>query len=1089
MARTATKSAFLKDFLGNFLGGIDGGVDPHLLKKDKLAWAVNSTVRGGFIGPMPKILSYNFSDGGILVIGGTDSVSYFVQNGLFQGATPQAYQPNASSILPGPTFFALISGRLFGFTPDFSVSIVGAYVVSPGMIAVKEYTPIISAGVPDLNSATAPQAWLGQAENYLIVQDGTTPNPLVFDGNKSFRSYSLQQVVGTFSNGTALVAPVSGGVIVAVVTTDITTIDPKFFNIPVALYAPSGGITAGISPVTPAYAGNQYIGQMALTIVPPMTGGAVLSSAATGTVKTGDTIFLQNSNYPISNPTINIGGSYPIAYSPNPTVNTADANNAQNTAGFVSGSLVAVATVAQWAALTGSPYGSPLQPTGATTQVTSGAITPSMIASGSFTIPLPSDPYGSNSQITAITLQYQTQATVPVVSYAPIGTIGGTGLTYSFPNTALAVVLSGGASYPTTSTQGATVFVGSNTTSPAANLQCTIDSPSTATTYYLTNNSVVAGVVLQNVVVQTVIGIPCGKAWTYCQGRIWTSLPNGTQFVAGDAVGGSSGTAANGFLDAILYTMQNTLLSNGGTFSIPGNYGIIRALVVAPTMNVQLGQGPLQVFTTQSVFSVSAPADMTTWPSLTTPIVTVSLIGAGGLSQWSTIPVNGDILFRAPDGVRSMTIASLDFYKWNSTPCSQEVGRVINGDTPSLLNFCSSVQFDNRVIFGCSPVSGTKGAYFQNSVVMNLDTVSNLQTKSPAVWEGEWTGLNTLQWMTGIFGSEVRCFEFTSNQTTTNGVTTSTVGLSELLTTVDGQDITGTTRTTWQFESSVLFGRNETSGEYDLLRSEDGEVYVQNIIGLVNFTVEFRPDYDTQWHPWYSWSVNNVKNSTPYAVRMGLGNPIGGTSVSGTQYRDGYDFQVRVTMVGSCNFMGLAVKASVVPQSEFARPIIPTPTPAPSPPAVFLKQAFAGYGAPTIQNPGSGEAGIYFDATNKEFYLWLGTQWDTGIVPTGSFVFSAGRQAFAGSGAPTAATPTPANNAGTYFDYTNQALYFWNPSGYWGDDTTATGSGVLATSLGSSYLSGNGAPTTQKPANNAGIYYDLDTLTVYNWNPVTQLWI
>jgi hypothetical protein len=155
---------------------------------------------------------------------------------------------------------------------------------------------------------------------------------------------------------------------------------------------------------------------------------------------------------------------------------------------------------------------------------------------------------------------------------------------------------------------------------------------------------------------------------------------------------------------------------------------------------------------------------------------------------------------------------------------------------------------------------------------------------------------------------------------------------------------------------------------------------------------------------------------------------------------------------------------------------------------VLLKQAFAGFGPPTTQNPGT-LAGIYWDATDKEFYLWLGTQWDTGIIPTGSFVFSAGRQAFAGSGAPTAATSTPANNAGTYFDYTNNALTFWNPLGYWGDDTTATGSGVLATSLGSDYLYGTGAPTTQKPANNAGIYYDLATLSAYNWNPVTQTWI
>jgi hypothetical protein len=1086
MASGATKTVFLKDFLGNFLGGVDGGVDPHLLPKNKLAWAVNSTVRGGFIGPMPKIRSYNFSDGGILVIGGTDSVSHFVQNGVFQGATEKAYQPNKSSILPGPTFFALISGRLFGFTPDFSVSVAGAYVSSPGMIAVVEYTPLLSAGVPDLNSATAPQAWLGQAENYLIVQDGTTPNPLVFDGNNSFRSYSLQQAVGAFGAGIDKVVPVQGGVL-SFSSTELVLeaawLALAIGNAPVAVYAGASGITAVPASNLPAYAPGAYVGQMTLQQVAaggnfsanldPVLGG---SQAVTA----GDTVWMEVDNYPVSNLTTNIGGVYPVLYSANLTVNTADANSAQNSTGFVAGSLVAVATVAQWAAVPGSPYGSPLQPTGVTTQITSNSITPSMISAGSFTIPFGSDPYGSNSRITVITLQFQTKATTPTVTYTPIGILAANATLSGVTP----VLFTAGAVYPPSSEQGATVFVGNNTANPAANLQCTITSyDASGTTYYLINQTAIAGIALASCVLKTLIGIPCGKQWAYCQGRIWTSLPDGTKFVAGDAVGGSSGTAANNFLDAILYTMQNTLLSNGGTFTIPGNYGTIRAMVIPPTMNVALGQGPLQVFTQQCVFSVNAPPDMTTWASLTSPIVTISLLNAGALSQWSTIAVNDDVLFRAPDGIRSMTIASLDFHKWNNAPCSQEVEPAINGDTPSLLNFCSAVQFDGRVIFGTLPISGTNGAYFQNAVVINLDGVGNLQEKSPAVWEGEWTGLNTLQWMSGIFGNEVRCFSFMSDGTT--------IGLSELHRTADGQDIAGTISTTPQFESSALFNQKENSGDRILLRLEDGEVYVKDIIGLVNFKVEFRPDYDTQWHPWYSWLVDNGDGKTPYAPRMGLGNPIGGASVSGTQYRDGYDFQVRVTMggSGSCNFMGLAVKASVVSQTEFARPMVSAPIPA-AIPVVVLKQAFAGSGAPTTQNPGSGEAGIYFDALNEEFYLWLGTEWDTGIVPTGSIVFAAGRQAFAGSGAPTAATPTPANNAGTYFDYTNQALYFWNPAGYWGNDITATGSGVVATSLGSDYLAVNGVPpATLKPANNAGLAYDTNTLTVYNWNPVTQTWI
>ena len=741
----------------------------------------------------------------------------------------------------------------------------------------------------------------------------------------------------------------------------------------------------------------------------------------------------------------------------------------------------ALVTVAQYAVPAGSPYGTPARATGKTMQITSGSITPSLISSGSFTIPLSSDPYGSLSQVTAIVLQYKTQSLTPTITYSPVGVIA----SVAGSSSPYGVTFTNSQSYPSSSTQGATVFVGTNSSSPNSNYQCTISTapaPGTVSSYSLTNQSVVSGTSLIGCILKTLVGIPCGKQFAYCQGRIWTALPNGTQFVAGDIVGGSSGTAANNYTDAILYTMQNTLLANGGTFSVPGNYGKIRAMVVAPTLNVALGQGSLQVLTTQCIFSVNAPTDITTWASLTTPIVTVSLIGSGATSQWSTIQVNGDILFRAPDGVRSMTIASLDFYKWNNTPCSQEVTREINNDNSSLLGNCSAVLHDNRVLFGSSPTTSNSGTYFQNVVAINLDTVSNLQSKSPSVWDGVWQSINSLQLMTTNFKNATRCFSFTCNG--------NTIGLSEILTTSDGQDIAGTSGTFFQFETPVIFDENEVRGEYELLRLEDGEVYFQNLLGFVTFTVEFRPDYDQNWHPWYSWTVDNTNGKNPYKLRMGLGAPIGSNgSTSGNQNRDGYDFQVRITIsTGSAQFMGAAFKASIVPESEFAKPIANTPAPPLPPAAPIIKQIFSGFGLPTIQNPSS-MAGIYYDATNEEFYLWLGTQWDSGIVPSGTLVVSTGRQAFAGSGAPTAATPTPANNAGTYFDYTNSSIYFWNPLGYWGDDVTASGSGIISASLGQDVFSGNGSPTTQKPANGAGIYYDLLTLTLYNWNPSSNIWI
>jgi hypothetical protein len=1053
-----TPPILLKDFIGGFLGGVDAGIDPHLLPKNKLAWLVNGTVRGGYVNPRPRILNYNLSDGGVGIISGTGTVVNFVMNGLFLGAT--FYNPTKASILPAGTMFALISGRLFGFTPDYAI-VGGAYAPSLGFMAVVEYT-INNGGVPDLNSSTATKAWLGQAENYLIVQDGVTPNPLVFDGNKSFRSLSSQTQIGVF-NATAAVAPAIGQILpvtAADFSTAPTTTTPKA----VAVYSGATGA---------------YLGMMALGFPPAGFYNAILNTVGTHIFSVGDVVYLKNTTYSIGSGTpANV--SYAGPYSTAPSISDGGlAYGIANASNFVAGSLVAVVTVNEYRIQNGAPYGTAPQFVGTTT-VTSAPITNSMITQSGFTPQLPSDPNGSLSQITGIVLQYQIQSATPTISYSPIGTIASvTGASSPY-----GVTFQNNTSYPSSSTQGATVFVGTNSTSPGSNYQCTISSapaPGSVASYSLTNQSVISGTALANCVLQSLIGIPCGKAWAYSQGRLWTTLPNGTQFVAGDIVGGSSGTGANNYLDAILYTMQNTLLSNGGTFSIPGNYGQIRAMFIPPTMNVSLGQGPLQVSTPQCVFSVNAPADITTWASLTYPIVTTSLIGSGAVSNDCCIAANDDVLFRSPDGIRSMTIASLDFYKWNQTPCSNEVRRALDQDDTTLIHHATACNFDGRIIFGTSPVNGANGVYFQNAVVINTDTISNLQSKSPSVWEGVWNGLNALQFVTGIYGNKIRNFVFTSNG--------STIGVSEMMTSAEGQDIKGTSPATLQFESPILFDLNEQQGQYNLFQLEDGEIYFDSILGSPTFKVEFRPDYDQNWHLWYSWSVDNTNLKSPYKNRAGLGVPVGSAnSTSGIQNRDGYDFQVRVTISGgSARFLGMMVKASVVPESEFAKPIVSAPAPAVIP-TVILKQVFAGNGPPVNQNP-SNVAGIYFDALNKEFYLWLGTQWDGGIIPTGTFSIVAGRQAFSGSGAPTLATPTPAGNAGTYWDYTNQAITFWNPAGYWGDDPTATGSGVVANTLGQDYLSDHGTPTTQKPANGAGMYYDLDTLTLYNWNTPTNSWI
>lgn len=46
------------------------------------------------------------------------------------------------------------------------------------------------------------------------------------------------------------------------------------------------------------------------------------------------------------------------------------------------------------------------------------------------------------------------------------------------------------------------------------------------------------------------------------------------------------------------------------------------------------------------------------------------------------------------------------------------------------------------------------------------------------------------------------------------------------------------------------------------------------------------------------------------------------------------------------------------------------------------------------------------------------------------------------------------------------------------------GSGIS----GQQVFAGSGDPTTQVPANNAGTYYDYSGKVLWNWNPVSSTW-
>lgn len=426
--------------------------------------------------------------------------------------------------------------------------------------------------------------------------------------------------------------------------------------------------------------------------------------------------------------------------------------------------------------------------------------------------------------------------------------------------------------------------------------------------------------------------LPIGKMLAYGQDQVWMALDDGYSFMMSDPVGWSSGTPAYQFRDAVLKTSINSALFGGGNFKVPSSSGTISGLTFTALLDATLGTGPLQVFAQQAVYGCTAPYTPVSVNNPVTPLLTASLEGAGGACPQNA-PVNGDIFFRSSDGqIRSLYMARRDFNQWGNTPVSYEVSPSIQGDSQALLAFGASVKFDNNVLTLVNPIIGPLGVYFRNMVCLSLERVSGIQEKKAPAYNGIWSIGNVLGIVTGTFNNTQRCFAFTYN------VNSNRIELHELLPAASTQALdSNSVPITTQFISRALFWR-ETAGvqefvtgksaaqksEFTLVKLEGGEVAAQNIMqGKVTFLVEFKSVYDDNWHTWYQWTVDNTSGTKGYQPRMGLGKPPDYPNEATQRYAHvDYAFQVRVTITGACQFMGIRMYGSVQPQPELAQPYV-----------------------------------------------------------------------------------------------------------------------------------------------------------------------
>lgn len=892
----------LYDFLSAFIGGVDSGIHPLVLPKDKLAFGLNTTCRGGFPHPRPVMIRHT------LDFGSDSALQNLVEKSFFQGAG--YYRPDF-----GPSsMVAQIGGRLFEFTDNGDRWAVGDVTV-PG----------------DPNDASTNQVWMNQAEKWLIVSDGSAKNLIFFDGVTSRRSFGPSQSLGTAIAFDPANPPPQGS------TVEVTLNAPYTgpFDIPVlfngAFYQPiqnsvvDGVITYPATIKNPGNVSPFDIPAGTDVVVPPsnsngadvisLSGSLASQTLVSGSGMTSNQVwsgFLTGGNFSslYSLPTtaeITVQLSAPYLNPPGENIYFIGGIFTQSIT--IQGEGVATPSTGQNTMLVKSVSNggmtivvSPtvdLRSLGIGTALNVNGIPKTITAIDPMTLQPPGQrAYFNTSSPSFIVGQLATAATIPQNTS---GTVIQLTQPYTGPDDQ--VVTIGGASYTISKTPPAT--------------------PSVTLTLINLTDADQANPYVNPEPIVSVPELPPGRMGAYGQSHQAMSLVDGISFIYGDTLGGPSGTPANNYRDAVLKNTENTFIQQQGAFRIPNSGEVITSMTFTAVLDNALGQGPLQLGTSISMFSCLVPTVRAVWATMTSPILPQSLIGKGPLAQDSTKLANSDTLFRSFDGMGSLILARRDITdSWGNTPISREMERIFKLDNQALLIYGSLANFDNRALMTASPQAGPQGVFHVGQCAINYDPVSNLNGKSPPIWDGVWTGINVLKWVTGLFSGVERCFAFVWS------FNESKIELWELLREgVDNYQDNNETPIIWAFETGALFRPTDRDKNVPAVKLHNGKLHISDLKGTATINVYFRPDFSPCWILWHSRTVcadhDSDPNSQPgYYSPIGLGEPpdlCGGAT--NQQFRIGRFFQLRFECQGSFVFRGAEFAAVPEPVIEFPPPV------------------------------------------------------------------------------------------------------------------------------------------------------------------------
>lgn len=342
--------------------------------------------------------------------------------------------------------------------------------------------------------------------------------------------------------------------------------------------------------------------------------------------------------------------------------------------------------------------------------------------------------------------------------------------------------------------------------------------------------------------------------------------------VASEGVGGVAVRFAQGEAADLLRFSEHGFLAEGGAFALPSQMGRVKSLAFVPIQDDATGQGDLVAFCERGAASFAVSAPRIEWKS-TKGFQRVLFLDIGAASR-SVQVVNGDIFFRSAEGngIRTYRSARAEFDSYGQTPMSAEVDPILTRDTLWMLDGVSFAYFDDRLLMTCWPEGRKKAVAGQGTPNNNAAAVTSLPTpvvyngivaldfrstavnagKSAAAYDGVWTGLPTLQLLSGNFDAVQRAFAvcFAKSNSASGGQ----IQIWEL--TRDEENDIGVSEQ--RIVASIVpkaFQFEELMTLKKLLRCD---VWFDDLGGGPDHDFEaevwYRPDNAPEWIPWFTFT-------------------------------------------------------------------------------------------------------------------------------------------------------------------------------------------------------------------------------------------